>query len=211
MLQQRQVTQQVTEHQQANQKFQTTFSDVKRDGYRHDARTEDGQSFRLAGNGAAWSQNGREVMSGAGKGKDDVNKAFQLGERIGRNWDGYRPIDVPWKVYATHMQSASASFFQQQWGDTTPHWLNLHQKFSDWQPKPHLPMMTTATNLGGLQSLYGGPMGGSALWGNAFQASLSARFEMMQGSVSQLLSVFDQLDRMRLGMQQARWSSGIAG
>ena len=80
-VEERQVTTRVTEQQEARQKFATTFSDVKKDGYAHDAATADGQSFQLAGDGIAWSQGGKEVQSGAGKGKDDKTLAFSSAAR----------------------------------------------------------------------------------------------------------------------------------
>ncbi|MFO0728179.1 MAG: hypothetical protein U1E65_30640 [Myxococcota bacterium] len=125
--QQREVTTTTTEHQRANQQFQTTFSDVNRDGYFTDARLGNGQTFNLAGNGAAWSQGGREVVSGAGKGLDDKTKAYQLGGGIDQATIGARPVDVPWNVYAfAETKRIDGAFFDRYhqhhcWGDQ-PRW-----------------------------------------------------------------------------------------
>jgi hypothetical protein len=119
--QQRQVTTNVTEQQRAVQQFKTSFSDVTRDGFYADARTDNGQVFNLAGNGAAWSQGGREIVSGGGKGVDDKTKAFQLGNGIEGSAVGARPVDVPWNVFAFAQTRSIDGFFlqnfqQRQWG-----------------------------------------------------------------------------------------------
>ncbi len=210
-VQQRQITQEVTEHQEARQKFQTTFSDVTRDGYRHDAMTDDGLGFRLAGQGEAWSHQGREVLSGAGKGKDDKTKAFQLGDAINPSFLGYRPVNVPWKVHAMHMQMASMALFQSQLSSSFPHWNNLQNMFCGCQPRPHLPAMTQLPAFGGLRSPFCGPMGGGALWGFQPMNDFSSYFQQMQGSVQGLLSVSASLDQLRAGVNVQRWGAGFAG
>jgi hypothetical protein len=80
--QQREVTTIQIEHQEAVQEFKTTFSGVSNDAKAHDEELDDGFQFKLAGHGEAWAVGNREVMSGAGKGKDDKTKAFQLGGEI---------------------------------------------------------------------------------------------------------------------------------
>ena len=81
-----------TETQQAAQQFRTTFTDVTRDGFAHDMRTDDGKTFRISGDGDDWAENGREVMSGAGKGKDDKTLAYKLGDKIDPNWAGLERV-----------------------------------------------------------------------------------------------------------------------
>lgn len=208
----RQFTHRVTEHQEARQQFKTTFSEVKKDGYAHDAATADGQAFKLAGDGVmAWSQGGREVLSGAGKGKDDKTLAYQLGGAIADSQLGRRPIQVPWNVYAMQMVSITASLFQTQYAASPNHWQQCQDLFSGCQPRPHLPMMTQLNNLGGLRSPFCGPMGGAAMCGvgllNGFQPTL----ERMLGAVNEMIRLCSSLRQLQLNMMQMRWSRSIGG
>jgi len=82
--QKREVTTTRIEYQEAVQEFKTTFSGVSNDAKAHDEELDDGFQFKLAGHGEAWAVGNREVLSGAGKGKDDKTKAFQLGGEIER-------------------------------------------------------------------------------------------------------------------------------
>ncbi|HYH98531.1 hypothetical protein [Hyalangium sp.] len=209
--QQRQVTQRVTEHQEANQKFKTTFSDVKKDGYAHDAATGDGQSFKLAGTGVGWSQEGREVLSGAGKGKDDKTLAYQLGGAISDSLLGHRPIQVPWNVHATQMVDITASLFQTQYASSPNHWQNLQDRFSGFQPQPHLPMMTQLNNLGGLRSPFSGPMGGAAMCGHGLSGGFQPTLERMLGSVNEMIRSWTSLGQLQANTMQMRWSRRIGG
>ena len=56
--QQRTIRTTTTETQHAKQQFATTFTDVTRDGFAHDMRTDDGRTFRIAGDGDDWSEKG---------------------------------------------------------------------------------------------------------------------------------------------------------
>lgn len=207
--QQREVTNRVTEHQEARQQFRTTFSDVKKDGYMHDAVTEDGQSFKLAGNGIAWSQGGREVLSGAGKGKDNKELAYQLGDAISDSVLGRRPIQVPWNIYATQMLSVTASLFQSQYGGWSNHWQQCRDMFSANQPRPHLPMMTQLSNMGGMRSPFCGPLGGAAMCGSGFGNSFQPTLERMMSSVQTMLSLCNHLSQLQANTTQMRWSRPI--
>lgn len=202
--QQRDVLTTVTEQQRVEQKFQTTFSDVTRDGFRHDAANDDGKVFGLAGAGEAWRHQGREVLSGAGKGKDDPTKAYQLGERMGRSNVGYRPLQVPWNVFATHAMGASLGLFQNQWGVGTPHWQQLGNMFGSCQPRPHLPIRCDVGPRG-LQSMYGGPVGASALFGNGWGQPPAQQFGAMRSAVMDLCGVFAHMGLLSSGLQHARW------
>lgn len=82
--QKRDVTTIKIDYQEAAQEFKTTFSGVSNDAKSHDEESDDGFQFKLAGHGEAWAVGNREVVSGAGKGKDDKTKAFQLGGEIER-------------------------------------------------------------------------------------------------------------------------------
>ena len=57
--QQRTIRTTTTETQHAKQQFATTFTDVTRDGFAHDMRTDDGRTFRIAGDGDDWSEKAR--------------------------------------------------------------------------------------------------------------------------------------------------------
>ena len=197
--QQRQVTTNVTEKQVADQKFKTTFSDVKLDGFRHDFNTKDGQKFRLGGDGDDWIQNGKEVISGAGKGKDDKTKAFQLGKKMDASWLGYRPLQVPWNVYAYQMSPAVQQFGGHHLGASAGHWGQLGSAYCGMQRSPYLGVQSQISNMGGFDSLYGGPLGGGALWGNGFAGGFNANahFSAMNGSVGSMLDVFGGLGALQ--------------
>lgn len=210
-VEQRQVTTRVTEQQEARQKFTTTFSDVKKDGYAHDAASADGQSFQLAGNGIAWSQGGREVLSGAGKGKDDKTLAYQLGSAIQDSVLGRRPIQVPWNIYATQMVGITASLFQSQYAATSNHWQQCQNMFSACQPKPYLPMMTQLSNMGGIRSPFCGPMGGAAMCGVGLNGGFQSTLQRMLASVNQMIQRYMSLRDLQLNAMQMRWSRPIGG
>lgn len=210
-VEQRQVTTRVTEQQEARQKFATTFSDVKKDGYSHDAATEDGQSFQLAGDGIAWSQGGKEVQSGAGKGKDDKTLAFQLGSAIQDSVLGQRPIQVPWNVHATQMVDITASLFQTQYASTPHHWQQCQDIFSAYQPQPYLPMTTQLSNMGGIRSPFCGPLGGAALSGSGLSGGFESTLQRMLGAVNQMIQRYTGLQQLQLNAQQMRWSRPIGG
>ena len=94
----RKILETVTEQQRVKQTFDSSISDVKKDGYLHDALTKDGKTFSIAGDGDDWSVNGREVVSGAGKGKDDPLKMYQLGGEINRFKGGEQGVNIPLKT-----------------------------------------------------------------------------------------------------------------
>ena len=52
------------------------------------------KTFSIAGDGDDWSVNGREVVSGAGKGKDDPLKMYQLGGEINRFKGGEQGVNI---------------------------------------------------------------------------------------------------------------------
>ncbi|MCK6546449.1 DUF1521 domain-containing protein [Myxococcota bacterium] len=198
-----------TDFQRADQKFQTTFSDVTRDGFMHDWKTDDGQVFRAAGDGDDWMQDGREVISGAGKGKDDVTKAFQLGEKADASWLGYRPLHVPWRAYAYDMTSIAMSMFQSSWGRCGGQLDDLYGQYQQMQPRPWLGSLCNVSNMGGFQSLYAGPMGGGSMFGQGCFPGSSPRgmFDDMLGAVSRMLPMFDRADALAMSFAQAFGSS----
>lgn len=194
-----------TEYQRADQKFQTTFSDVRRDGFLHDLKTDDGKRFYAAGDGDDWAQNGREVISGAGKGKDDKTKPYQLGEAIDASWLGYRPLHVPWKGYLFGMTSISQSLFQSGWGTYGGHVGNLYGQMATMQGAPHLGAPCTIANMGGFDTMFGGPMA-AAYYGTGFTGGFdaSATFHQMLGSVRQMLPLFDRADLLAGALSSTR-------
>ncbi len=201
--QQRSVTNRITEEQHADQKFKTTFSDVKNDGFLHDAMTDDGFKFRAAGDGDDWKMNGREVISGAGKGKDDKTKAFKLGGNINTSWQGYRPLHVPWKGYAYNMTNITRNMFSHHYGMNSNHWNRLGNMFCGMQHNPYMGVMTNVSNMGGFNSIFGGPMGGAALYGRGFRDGFNARSQLdqMLGSVGNMLPLFDRSDLLSFGLR----------
>lgn len=193
--QSRQVTTNVTEHQQVKQTFDTQFSDVTNDGFLHDALTDDGQKFRVAGDGDDWKQRGREVISGAGKGQDDATKAYQLGDRIDSSWLGARPVEVPWNIYSMSIMTRVDGMFQNQYGRSQSHWDDLRDTFAQFQRRPYLGAVARMDNYGGLNSIYAGPMGGSAFFGAGYAGGVQfgASFSSMQASFGGLLNTFGEL------------------
>lgn len=181
-----------TSYQRADQKFQTTFSNVTRDGFMHDLATKDGERFFAAGDGDDWSKNGREVISGAGKGKDDKTKAFQLGEGINSSWLGYRPLHVPWNGYMYGMTSISQNLFGNCWGQYGGQANAMFAQFAAMQGAPHLGAHCHIANMG-FDTMFGGPIGGSAYFGAGSQGwEASHTFARMLGSVEQMLPIFDK-------------------
>lgn len=179
-----------TEFQHADQKFKTTFSGVQNDGFMHDAMNADGQVFKATGDGDDWMQNGREVQSGAGKGKDDKNKAFKLGGGVKNDWVGYRPLELPWQGYMTEMTSISKNMFAPAMNTMQP-FMNQMMPFFGGAPAMG-GIQTKVQNMGGFNSMYGGPMGGYAFYGQGFSTGFNpaSAFESMLGSVKGLSSVF---------------------
>ncbi len=202
--QQRDVTTEVTEQQRARQTFQTTFSDVTHDGFAHQQSVPVGQLYRLAGKDGqiAWSQGGREVLSGAGRGKDDKTKEFKLGDAIPDSWQGYRPLEVPWNVYAFSMQNTISGWFQQQLQATPQHWGALQNAYGNAGP---FAQNITINNFGNFPSLFAGPAGGASLFQGGFQGYDSSIFAM-QSSVTQLFSVYQGLGSMQGDMLSRRFS-----
>ena len=200
-----------TETQEARQQFQTTFTDVTRDGFAHDMRTDDGKTFRISGDGDDWAENGREVMSGAGKGKDDKTLAYKLGDKIDPNWAGFRPVNVPWNVYAFGMTTLTPNLMTTQWNQSPEHFEQLGQQFANNMIHGHLGMTTTVTNMGGFNAIYGGPVGGAALYGAGYSAGYNAAAQTaaMQGSVMGMLGVFGQLDSLSDNLSSAWLGSQV--
>ena len=194
--QERMVTSQVREDQVAQQTFKTTFSDVTNDGFAHDLDSDDGQTFRIAGDGDDWTQDGREVISGAGKGKDNKELAYQLGDRLDAHWEGYRPLDVPWNIYATQMTQVSHPLFGSQYQVSTSHWDALAGEFTEAQRSPWMPVNAALNNYGGFNSVYAGPMGGAALYGAGFANGFNAgaQFGAMNQSVASMAALFGQMN-----------------
>lgn len=179
----------LTHHQVADQKFETTFSDVKNDGYIHDAMNADGEIFTLAGEGKAWSQFGREVVSGAGKGKDDKTKKYQLGDRIANSNVGARQLHVPWKgMMFDYMQQAQSQLNGFMGGFMAN---NSNQFLNFGQPQGHLGTMAQLPTWG-VNSVYAGPFGGAGMSGGFFNQSMGAQpmVQNMFNNVSNMNSFF---------------------
>lgn len=194
--QERNVTTTFKDSQEARQTFETSFSDVKNDGFTHDLDSDDGQVFRVAGDGDDWTQDGKEVISGAGKGKDDKELAYQLGGELDAHWEGFRPLEVPWNVYATTMTQVSHPLFGSQYQVSTSHWDQLAGEFKDAQQSPWMPVQANINNMGGFGSVYAGPFGGSALFGNGYAQGFNAgaQFGAMQQSVLSMANLFGQMN-----------------
>ena len=192
------VTTTTTEQQRAKQEFATTFTNVTRDGFAHDVATDDGRTFRIAGDGDDWAEKGREVISGAGKGKDDKTLAYKLGDKIDQNWVGFRPVEVPWNVYAFGMTTFTPAVMTDQWNQSPDHFYNLGQQFAGHMTSQHLGLNTRVENMGGFNSIYAGPMGGASMYGQGFSHGFQAaqHVEAMQTSVMGMLGVYGQLDQM---------------
>lgn len=162
--QQRTSTTTHTHQQVADQKFKTTMSTVKNDGWMHDAMNKDGEVFNLAGKtGEAWSQGGRELMSGAGKGKDDKKLKFKLGNDIANSQVGARQLQVPWKFAAfdamVQTQNTLNMFNTGFMGGNAQNFLNIGQQ-------PHLGAFSNLANWNNMQSVFAGPFGGASMFGN---------------------------------------------
>ena len=59
--------------------------------------SKDAKTFSIAGDGDDWSVNGRS-RGGAGKGKDDLLKMYQLGGEINRFKGGEQGVNIPLKA-----------------------------------------------------------------------------------------------------------------
>lgn len=200
-----------TQTQSASQQFATRFSDVTRDGFAHDARTDDGRNFRVSGDGDDWSNQGREVLSGAGKGKDDKTKAYKLGGNIDPSWAGFRPVDVPWNVYAFGMTTLTPSLMTDQWNESPEHFQNLGEQFAAQMMAGHLGMNTSVSNMGGFNAVFAGPIGGAALYGAGFGGGFNpaSQAAAMQGSVMAMLGVYGQLDQLSDNLSAAWLGSRV--
>jgi hypothetical protein len=200
-----------TETQRANQQFATTFSNVARDGFAHDAATADGHNFHIAGDGAAWAENGREAISGAGKGRDDKTKAYKLGGQIENSWEGFRPVEVPWNVYAFGMTSLTPATMNAQWAQSPEHFQALGQRFASSMTAAHLGMPTTVDNMGGFTALFGGPLGGAAYHGAGYGSGFSAGQQVaaMQAAVLGMLGVYQNLDGLQQNLSAAWLGSQV--
>ena len=187
---QRQVTTTTTRHQVVDQKFKTTMSEVKSGGFMHDAMNKDGFTFTLAGkDGAKWSQFGREVISGAGKGKDDKTKAYKLGGFVNNSMHGARNLHVPWKMgYFDAMQMTQNQMtpMLNTFGGTS------QQFFNAGQSQPHLGGFAQLSNWGNIGSTFAGPFGGGGMFGSMYNQSFSPMQTMntMFGAVSNMNSFF---------------------
>ena len=201
--QQRSITQKITEQQRAKQAFETTFSNVQKNGFAHDAANDDGAKFRLAGDGDDWTVNGREVVSGAGKGKDNKELAYQLGNKMDPSWLGHKQLHVPWKTVMTgggmSMSATSSSLFNQQFGMTPGHFNMLQSSFSSMQTSPHLGLPTSMSSINGINSIYGGPFGGAALFGMGFSQGFSPQqqFGQMQLRVEDIMSILGKVNNYK--------------
>ena len=209
--QQRTIRTTTTETQHAKQQFATTFTDVTRDGFAHDMRTDDGRTFRIAGDGDDWSEKGREVMSGAGKGKDDKTLAYKLGAKVDPSWAGFRPVEVPWNVYAFGMTTLTPNMMTEQWNQSPEHFEQLGQQFAGHLLQGHLGMTTSVTNMGGFNAIHGGPVGGAALFGAGYTAGFNAAAQTaaMQSSVISMLGVFSQIDQLSDNLSAAWLGSQV--
>ncbi len=162
--QERTVTTTTIKHQKVVQKFDTEISDVRNDGFLHDALNADGRVFRLAGQGDAWSHMGREVLSGAGKGKDDKTKAFKLGRAIADSNVGRMGLILPYKLaYFQAIQAVQNQVFTMMNRFSFP----APQLFN---PSPNLAHLAGGSYLSnwGVNSIFAGGFGGAMMFGSVY-------------------------------------------
>jgi hypothetical protein len=204
----RQILETTTEKQRVKQTFNSSISDVKRDGYLHDALTKDGKTFSVAGDGDDWSVNGREVVSGAGKGKDDPMKMYQLGGNINRHRGGEQGVNIPLKtsyldINQTLIQGFGGAFAgASSWGLD-----GAMNSFSSFQSASHLGSYSQmSTSSGVFSSPYAGPMGGFAMASLSTSTSHSTQgfFGSMLNRVADMGSVLNHRDNLAQGLRLQR-------
>lgn len=200
------------ERHKIDQTFSSTVSDVKSDGYQHDKNTRDGKVFRLAGDGDDWkivtkdqSTNGRELLSGAGVGKDDQHKMYQLGDKIADSDLRARGLHVPWKTKLQNYGTSLIPLGTQQIQMNSTHWQNLQTNFIGFQHQRHIPLPVMTPEQNPLRNTYAGPFGGMSLYPhqNISQQHPEQILSTLYASIGRLISLLSLFDEMKSGRQMS--------
>ena len=163
-------------HQKVVQQFESEFSDVRNDGFLHDALNNDGLVFRMGGKGDAWIHQGREVISGAGKGRDDKTKAFKLGKAMGESNLGRMGLILPYRLgYFQTIQTIQNQLFNMANNFSFP----AAQYFNPAGNLPHLAGQSYLNNWG-ISSLYGGGFGGAFMFGSFYNQPQLTASQLLQ-------------------------------